>query len=190
MKKTVLYLIILCIYIFVSCSSGNKDKDRLVSMEFNYDSTRVELPIKLFNTDYEISPPRNMVLINSRITSWSRIIDFFPFTIDSTNCKVFANQRNNSMFLTTISHVSSQLRYEDILKATNLNLNSETKFKKDDLLIKQFVYSDSKNILIIFIHPQNEFNIELYFLIPLNVYNSYSRNIESAMSSFKKIRRL
>lgn len=159
-------------------------------MEFNYDQTRVELPIKLFNTDYEISPPLNMVLINNRITSWSKIIDFFPFTIDSTNCKVFLNQRNNSMFLITISHISPQVRYDDILKVTNLNLNSETKFKKDDLLIKQFVYSDSKNIMIIFIHPQKKFNIELYFLIPSNVYNSYSRNIESAISSFNKIRRL
>jgi hypothetical protein len=188
MNKYLIIIVIISVVFFCSCSSGKKNDQKILRMEFSFDSTRVEAEYKIFDTTYSINPPAGMKYVNDQLQSMSDILQQLPFAIDSLHCSIFLNKDNKSLLFINIAKQSLAARQDIIQSSNTLPLQSQTEFLKDDLSIHQLVYSDARNMMLILLHEVQDTVIEFNFIIPLNVYNSYSRNIESAISSIKKIK--
>lgn len=127
-----------------------------------------------------------MKYVNNQIKSLSGILQKLPFEIDSLFCNIFLNKENNSLLFLDIVKQNVNTRQEDIFKNTTMTLQSQTEFLKDDLLFHQLIFSDENNIILILLHQNQDHIIEFHFIIPLNIYNDYSRSIESAISTIEQ----
>ncbi|MCF7912599.1 MAG: hypothetical protein K9M99_08730 [Candidatus Cloacimonetes bacterium] len=186
MNKYIIIIAFIVVLFFCSCTSGKKSNESALQMEFTFDSTRVEAEYNIFETGYYFKPPAGMKYVNNQIKSLSGILQKLPFEIDSLFCNIFLNKENNSLLFLDIVKQNVNTRQEDIFKNTTMTLQSQTEFLKDDLLFHQLIFSDENNIILILLHQNQDHIIEFHFIIPLNIYNDYSRSIESAISTIEQ----
>ncbi len=144
-------------------------------MEFSFDSTRVEAECTVFATDFCFRPPAGMKNYDGLMKSVSSSLNLFPFYIYSLFCTAYFNSKNRSLLIITMSHNKLPNRKDEILKNNNMVLQSDMAFYKDNLLFHQLLYSDANNMMLILLHPEEDIVIEFYFMIPLNIYNSYQQ---------------
>ncbi|MCF7919264.1 MAG: hypothetical protein K9N06_05070 [Candidatus Cloacimonetes bacterium] len=179
-------IIILILVIGFSCTSENKSEVDKRNMLFNFDSTRVEKAVLLGDSGIQVNPPKGMVDFTAQINDKSPILSQLPFNVAKENCSLYFNQENNSVMITSYSPVPLEVRQLEITGNMPLQLNSKDSFIKDGISFYQYVYSDTKNVMLVILIPDHNIVFDIIYMIPRESYNEYSRNIESSLGSVIK----
>jgi len=201
LKKRGIVLLFFCLlFVFISFScKSKKEETKVFNLTFNIDSSQIGSEVVLKDYAISFNPPANFVHSDEMLDKLNKNISNNINKQNGYNTSpldAFIDKSLNVLVVSGISAPSADTAnfslqqvsgtIKDQFKTSNMKFAA---FKKDDIIIHQFLIQDSINVVfkLLFCNAANRV-IQFDYIIPGNNYKNEIKAIESSIGSIKKIR--